>query len=680
MKRSCKLVILGAVAVVVTAWIGVVPALAQLSAEDIAALQRQGEEEGWTFTVGENPATRRSLDELCGLVVPDNWWVGARFDPCTPMDGLPEAFNWCDEGGCTPVKSQGSCGSCWAFGTVGPLESNILIKDGTTEDLSEQWLVSCNRDGWGCNGGWWAHDYHEWKTDPCGDTGAVMEADFPYVARDAPCECPYPHEYLLDDWRYIGSQGGIPPLANIKQAILDYGPVSAAVYANSAMQAYGGGIFDGCASGQVNHAVVLVGWDDNQGPSGIWFMRNSWGPGWGEEGYMRIPYGCSSIGYSANYIDYAGRVTLRINLPDGVPETVLPGEPTVIPVQIEELGDELIPGTGQLYYRYEGQKFLTSPLVHVSGDMYEATLPPAKCGQTPEYYFGAEGEQSGAIYNPKNAPDSTYSSLVGELITVFADNFETDKGWSVVNSPALTAGAWVRVVPSQGGGPRGDPQQDYDGSGKCFVTGNGFEEDIDDGTTYLTSPRLDLSGGDASISYARWYSNDFGNDPHNDIFVVDVSDNDGNDWTTAEVVGPGGPEASGGWHTHRFNVAEFVSPSDKVRVRFTASDLHDGSVVEGGVDAFEASRLTCAQEPIVCDDVKKFTGKCTRRGKVRAKVILTDVSHVGQTVTIAIDGSPYEIQVKGKKAKLKECCFEGLVVISLEDPPDCVDPIETICP
>jgi C1A family cysteine protease len=276
-----------------------------LTSEDIAALKNQGDEEGWTFTVGENSATDYSLDELCGLVEPDNWWVDAPFDPCTSRGNLPDYYDWRDYGGCTPVKNQGSCGSCWAFATVGPLECNILIKDGAEVDLSEQWLVSCNRDGYGCNGGWWAHDYHQWKTDPCGGTGAVLEAEFPYVGYDAPCDCPYPHEYLIDDWAFIGSSQGIPPIDSIKQAIMDYGPVSVAVFANAAMQAYNGGIFSGCENGDVNHAVVLVGWDDNQGSNGVWFMRNSWGQGWGEDGgYMRIPYGCSNIGYSANYIDY----------------------------------------------------------------------------------------------------------------------------------------------------------------------------------------------------------------------------------------------------------------------------------------------------------------------------------------------------------------------------------------
>ena len=288
-----------------------------LSSEDIAALRVQGEVEGWTFEVGENPATQYYLDNLCGLVVPDDWEDTAHFDSSESTGdvgvlSLPSSFDWRDEaGGLPPVKNQGSCGSCWAFATVGPLECNIKIEDGITVDLSEQYLVSCNTDGYGCNGGWWAHDYHQWKEGRRKDgVGAVMEDDFGYVGYDASCK-PCDHAYLIRDWGFVGSEHGVPSVDKIKQAIKNYGPVSSAVYANTAMQSYNGGIFNGCSGGQVNHGVVLVGWDDAQGDNGVWFMRNSWGTGWGEdEGYMRIPYGCSDIGYAACYIDYKPQPTI----------------------------------------------------------------------------------------------------------------------------------------------------------------------------------------------------------------------------------------------------------------------------------------------------------------------------------------------------------------------------------
>jgi len=221
---------------------------------------------------------------------------------------LPSAFNWCDQGGCTAIRDQGSCGSCWAFGTVGPFESNIKIQDGLTKNLSEQYLVSCNTDGWGCNGGWWAHDYHEWKIPP-GESaaGAVYEADFPYVAYDAPCNPPHPHHEKISNWVYVdGQQYTVPSVSELKQAIYDYGPVSVAVCVNSAFQDYSGGIFTGPSCSSINHAVVLVGWDDNQGANGIWYLRNSWDTDWGEAGYMRIQYGVSYVGYNATYIVYQG--------------------------------------------------------------------------------------------------------------------------------------------------------------------------------------------------------------------------------------------------------------------------------------------------------------------------------------------------------------------------------------
>jgi C1A family cysteine protease len=286
-----------------------------LSRSDIEALRQRGEREGWTFTVGENSATQYDLEELCGMEVPDDWQMGAPIAPPVPRKSLPAQFDWRDSTGCPPVRNQGGCGSCWAFATVGALECNIKIRGGMDVDLSEQWLVSCNQDGWSCNGGWFAHDYHEWKRDHCGGTGAVLESEFPYVAWDAPCECPYPHDYLINEWAFVG--GATPSIPAIKQAILDYGPVSVCVYVNSAFQAYNGGVFNGCASGPCNHAVCLVGWDDNQGDDGVWFMRNSWSAGWGEGGYMRIPYGCNIIGDYACYVDYRGYPQAVLTHPSG---------------------------------------------------------------------------------------------------------------------------------------------------------------------------------------------------------------------------------------------------------------------------------------------------------------------------------------------------------------------------
>jgi len=293
------------------------PAFAQVSDKDLAALEAKGQAEGWTFTAGRTPATERPLKELCGLVVPQNWQKGAPSKDFAPKDGLPEAFDWRDYGGCPPIRDQNSCGSCWAFGTVGPLECNILLKDDVEVDLSEQWLVSCNQETdppivvgkgtWGCNGGWWAHAYHQGtKTDSCGGWGAVLEDNFPYEWDDAPCNCPYVHTYAIDSWAFIGPELGIPDINAMKQAILEYGPISVAVCVDLTFASYKDGVFNYGVLGEPNHAVVLVGWDDTQGAEGVWFLRNSWSAAWGELGYMRIEYGRSMVGFGACYIDYPG--------------------------------------------------------------------------------------------------------------------------------------------------------------------------------------------------------------------------------------------------------------------------------------------------------------------------------------------------------------------------------------
>ncbi len=284
---------------------------AQLTEKDIEALRERGKQEGWTFEVGLCEANSKyALEELCGFNKPDNWYDMAPHTTFTSTSlatmASPSSWDWRVYDGVSPIKNQGSCGSCWAFATVGPLECAIRIRDGITVDLSEQWLVSCNRDGWDCTGGFFAHDYHESKKDLCNTSGAVYEVDFPYVAADVACNCPYDRQYWIDGWAYIGNSYTIPPTEDIKQAIMTYGPVSVGIFVNDAWYGYSGGIFNNCEVGSTNHAVTVVGWDDNFRESGVgvWIVKNSWGTDWGEDGYMYMPYECSMIGEGACYIEF----------------------------------------------------------------------------------------------------------------------------------------------------------------------------------------------------------------------------------------------------------------------------------------------------------------------------------------------------------------------------------------
>lgn len=240
-----------------------------------------------------------------------------------PLNGtLPESLDWRDTGIVSAVRNQGYCGSCWAFGTVGIMESAIAKAGGPLTDLSEQFLVSCNTYGWGCGGGLTAH---MWHYDKIGQNqtalGAVLESDDPYTATNSSCSIPYNHPYQLNDWQFVGtSDWSVPTVEQIKNAIYTYGPVTAGVCVGRAFQSYTRGIFstdessqceDGSEDESTNHQIILVGWND---AGGYWILRNSWGPYWGEGGYMRIAYNTSGVGQGTSWVTWNG-TTYRIFLP-----------------------------------------------------------------------------------------------------------------------------------------------------------------------------------------------------------------------------------------------------------------------------------------------------------------------------------------------------------------------------
>ena len=566
------------------------PAFGQLTSKDIEDLQQQAVDEGWTFIVNDNPATRYSIDELCGMKMPEGWVEadpGADMAPSpSPMD-FPAAFDWRDSVTLPAIRNQGGCGSCWAFATTGVLECAIKIKDGLEIDLSEQWLVSCNRDNWTCDGGWWAYDYFKTKTDGCGDTGPVYESTFPYAAQQLPCGCPYEHQmqYCIGSWSPVGSSPD-----KLKTAILTYGPVGVTVFVNSAFQAYGGGVFNGCQTGEINHAVVIVGWDDNQGADGVWIIRNSWGAWWGEDGgYMRIPFNCSSIGSNATRIYYPGAAKLTFDYPDGLPKDLTPEQPTSFRVNVGGVyGGAPQDASGQVHYAVDSGTVQSVSMTRLASNQYEATLPALTCGSEITFFVSAEELTRGTFYDPDpEAPRSAFPVTGG--MTLFADDFETDNGWTI--SGDAVNGLWERGVPVDG--DRSDPPVDYDGSGKCFVTGNAEgDSDVDGGSTFLESPIFSLEDLHGLIRYGRWYANDYGHEPHTDVFVVSISNDSGQTWTTAETVGPE-DQASGGWYESEFWADDFLVPGAHMKVRFEASDLVTTAVIEAAVDAFEVVAYGC---------------------------------------------------------------------------------------
>ncbi len=282
---------------------------------------------------------------------------------------------------------------------------------------------------------------------------------------------------------------------------------------------------------------------------------------------------------------------LEFTFPQGRPDVISPAGEIEFTVEVNGLFG--VPESGTLMLHVDrGNGFESFAMNETSENVYDIQFPTSECGSTVAYYFSAQSTGGQTCNSPSDAPNNSYSALSADSVDVsFDDNFETNQGWTVTGN-ALD-GQWERGIPV-GGGDRGDPPTDADGSGRCYLTDNAAgNSDVDQGSTILTSPILDGSAPGAKISYFRWYSNDFGGAPNEDIFVVEISNNGGSTWVNLETVGPDGPETSGGWYDKSFLISDYITPTNNMRVRFNASDLGDGSVVEAGVDGVQISSIGC---------------------------------------------------------------------------------------
>lgn len=223
---------------------------------------------------------------------------------------LPKSVDWRDQGVVTPVKNQGSCGSCWTFSAAETVESHWAIHTGSLQELSQQQIASCTSNPENCGG-----------TGGCEGGVADLAYESIIKAGGLATEWSYPYRsWFGTDFECAFNTSmdmGAKIKASVKlasneygalmEAIADVGPVSISVDASN-WHLYEGGVYDGCDTDKpdVNHAVQLVGYGTDEKQGDYWTVRNSWGTGWGEHGYIRVARNTGKCGTDTTPQDGSG--------------------------------------------------------------------------------------------------------------------------------------------------------------------------------------------------------------------------------------------------------------------------------------------------------------------------------------------------------------------------------------
>ena len=214
----------------------------------------------------------------------------------TSFEAAPAEFDWRKQAAVGDVKDQGSCGSCWAFSTVANLEGLYAIKNKKQVVLSEQQLVDCDTDqDNGCNGGLMEDAFRYVQ-----EHGLALSSDYKYTGRDGTCKASRVKSAIAIKGQHFAPD---QDEENIKKMLVETGPLSIAVNAEP-LQFYDGGILNAdaseCDPQALNHGVAIVGYGSENGQA-YWIIRNSWGPNWGEKGYVRFALGNGVCGVN-NYV------------------------------------------------------------------------------------------------------------------------------------------------------------------------------------------------------------------------------------------------------------------------------------------------------------------------------------------------------------------------------------------
>ncbi|XP_050516835.1 trophozoite cysteine proteinase-like [Diabrotica virgifera virgifera] len=208
-----------------------------------------------------------------------------------PNEQLPASLDWREKGAVLAVRDQGWCGGCWAFSAIAALEGQVAIHKKQKIPLSPQNLIDCSTENKGCNGGLMNKAFEYIKSH-----GISSEEDYPFIEKDDNCRT-----NVTKVLTSISGYKGVNTEQDLISAIAKVGPVSVAVATGKLdWFQYKGGIFNKTTCGTtLDHGVTAVGYTDE-----YIIIKNSWGPDWGEAGYIRLARGLNMCGINNKYNYY----------------------------------------------------------------------------------------------------------------------------------------------------------------------------------------------------------------------------------------------------------------------------------------------------------------------------------------------------------------------------------------
>lgn len=217
------------------------------------------------------------------------------------QDQAPGCIDWRKSGYVTNVKNQGSCGSCWAFSSVGALEGQLKKKTGRLVSLSPQNLVDCSGKygNYGCHGGFMTRAFRY----VINNHGIDSETSYPYEGRDNNCRYKTSGRAAT-----CVSYKQIPKGSEtyLERAVASVGPISIAIDSSlKSFHHYHRGVYydSKCSSSNINHAVLVVGYCVDKGVP-YWLVKNSWGTRWGDHGYIRMAKNRGNLCGIASFASY----------------------------------------------------------------------------------------------------------------------------------------------------------------------------------------------------------------------------------------------------------------------------------------------------------------------------------------------------------------------------------------